>query len=196
MGFFSWKTADTKESIWNEHTGQCKTVYLLQPEGKSPIEETSYGGYGVFGNVDAYEWLAENNLTCEAYEVVLASGGREAVRMAGIAIDRNISANIRLYKDKETGVFYAYRKTPLIGFFLKKQGVEASYFPNGYDAVIDSVGLSINQLKEQGRLEDVDISICCVAEYSPLKFSFDKNAVYENLSPSEICRNQGYFNAN
>lgn len=54
MGFFSWQTADTKESIMNHYSGQCKTVYLLQPGGAEPIEETAYDGYGVFGGWRRY----------------------------------------------------------------------------------------------------------------------------------------------
>ncbi len=61
MGFFSWKTADTDESIMNCYGSDCRTVYLLQPDGDH-IQEKAYPGYGVFGGVDAYEWLAEKNL--------------------------------------------------------------------------------------------------------------------------------------
>jgi hypothetical protein len=51
MGFFSWKTADTDESIANVHTGNHKTVFLLQPDGAEPIEDRAYDGYGRFGGV-------------------------------------------------------------------------------------------------------------------------------------------------
>jgi hypothetical protein len=62
MGFFSWKTADTQESIPNIHAGKpIRTVYLLQPGGKPSIAESSYGGYGYFGGIDAYAWLARMN---------------------------------------------------------------------------------------------------------------------------------------
>ncbi len=63
MGFFSWKTADTGESIANSHSPRCKqrAVFLLQPDGEPPVEESWYAGYGMFGEVDAYEWLAERN---------------------------------------------------------------------------------------------------------------------------------------
>lgn len=63
MGFFSWLTADTGESIANIHSGHPnsgKTDYLLQPDGP-PIAQTGYAGYGVFGGVDACAWLAERN---------------------------------------------------------------------------------------------------------------------------------------
>ena len=66
MGFFSWKTADTKESIRNIYTGQHRTVYLLQPNGKPPIEEPAYDGYGRFGGIDAYAWLAAQNLDVDS----------------------------------------------------------------------------------------------------------------------------------
>lgn len=71
MGFFSWKTADTKESIANVHAQpNQRPVYLLQPKGCEPIKCSVYDGYGVFGGIDAYEWLATMN--------GMASGGREA----------------------------------------------------------------------------------------------------------------------
>lgn len=115
MGFFSWKTADTGESIANVHAGHqnsWKTVYLLQPDGKPPIAaEGGYLGYGDFGDVDAYEWLADAN---------------------------NIPAT------------HADRR--LDGIYGRKGALEF-----------------------------------------PLKFSFDKDAVYEDLPASDDCEHQGYF---
>jgi len=61
MGLFSFKTSDTNESIL--HTAgstNVATVYLIQPEG-DPIAEQYYEGYGNFGGVDCYVWLAEHN---------------------------------------------------------------------------------------------------------------------------------------
>ena len=117
MGFFSWNTADTNESIANIHSGHPnadRTVYLLQPDGKAPIEETVYDGYGIFGNVDAYAWLAEMN----------------GLGIPGLRIDDRRLA-----------------------------GIDAAR-------------------------EDIKY---------PLKFSFHKNAVYEDLPASTSCRYQGYF---
>ena len=115
MGFFSWKTADTNESILNrfaceDHGIPVKTVYLLQPNGLPPIEETSYEGYGVFGEIDAYSWLAS---------------------MKGLGDDRM------------DGIDLAFDNPDQIEF--------------------------------------------------PLKFSFNKNAKYEELPASEDCPYQGYF---
>lgn len=62
MGFFSFKTADTHESIYNKYNAKCRTVYLLLPD-RDPIKEMSYDGYGRFGGIDCYALLArENNL--------------------------------------------------------------------------------------------------------------------------------------
>ena len=60
MGFFSWKTSDTDESIMNCHTDNCKTVYMYLPDG-SIIEEKKYDGYGEFGGIDVYQWIAKYN---------------------------------------------------------------------------------------------------------------------------------------
>ena len=115
MGFFSWKTADTNESIANIHSNHPnagRTVYLLQPGGKEPVEETAYNGYGDFGDVDAFAWLAEMN----------------------------------------------------------------GYGTPGSDI----------QTRRMDGIIALDIKI-------PLKFSFNKDAVYEDLPASESCRQQGYF---
>lgn len=68
MGDFSWKTADTQMPIL---VGEHRCVYLLQPHGKSPVPEPCYQGYGVFGGVDVFEWLIENNP--DAYSTLLAA---------------------------------------------------------------------------------------------------------------------------
>jgi hypothetical protein len=58
--FYSWLTADTKESIGNIHSKNPHTkqgaIYLLQPEGV-PIKEESYEGLGQFGHIHAATWL-------------------------------------------------------------------------------------------------------------------------------------------
>ena len=60
MGFYSFKTADTNESICNVHTGKHRPVYLLMPDGNH-ILECAYQGYGIFGGHRAYDLLAEMN---------------------------------------------------------------------------------------------------------------------------------------
>jgi hypothetical protein len=83
MGFFSWTTADTNESIPSVHSNRStQTVYLLQPNGRPPIEEECYEGYGVFGGQDAYEWLARQN--AEALGIDLSGLDFDDVRSVGI----------------------------------------------------------------------------------------------------------------
>ena len=64
MGYFSWLTADTKDSVANNdsvHPNAHRTPYLLQPNGEPAIGGEEYEGYGVFDGIDAYEWLARMN---------------------------------------------------------------------------------------------------------------------------------------
>ena len=62
MGFFSWNTQDTNKSISNMWS--CRHsfhVYMVNPITMESYLETAYEGYGVFGNKDFYELLAELN---------------------------------------------------------------------------------------------------------------------------------------
>lgn len=192
MGFFSWKTSDTNESIMNHHTEHCQTVYLLQPDGAEPIEETAYDGYGVFGGVDAYEWLAERNLTEDSFNAIAAEGHPNAMRNAGIAIE----SGLRLYQDPETGVYCAYHDPalePLLELVARTVGTDKLAYFTDYETIIDGIDLTANQLREQGRLVTANVSKIYIKEDLPLKFSFDKAAVYEDLPAAETCPNQGFF---
>ena len=63
MGFFSFKTSDTKQSIPNIHSGRSTfTVHMITEDGRV-FTENEYDGYGRFGGKDIYELIAElNNL--------------------------------------------------------------------------------------------------------------------------------------
>lgn len=62
MGFFSWKTIDTNQSISNKHSyyGALPVVMVNTQTGEI-FEELDYDGYGVFGGKDYYELVAELN---------------------------------------------------------------------------------------------------------------------------------------
>ena len=78
MGFFSWKTQDTDKSICNSHSGRTPfTVVMLDDKGNKWYEQ-NYDGYGVFGDKDYYELLAEMN--------GLTGDGTEDMRMKGIEL--------------------------------------------------------------------------------------------------------------
>ena len=61
MGYFSWKTSDTKRSIANN--ASCRPTFpviMLDDKGNQYVE-TDYEGYGVFGGKNYYDLLAEMN---------------------------------------------------------------------------------------------------------------------------------------
>ncbi len=61
MGFFSWKTMDTDESISNCYSHKLPfTVFMLDDKGNK-YREDEYEGYGIFGGKDFFELLAEMN---------------------------------------------------------------------------------------------------------------------------------------
>ena len=61
MGFFSWNTCDTGESIANQFSNRPTfTVHMITPDGRVFTEE-DYEGYGEFGGKDFFELLAEIN---------------------------------------------------------------------------------------------------------------------------------------
>lgn len=61
MGFFSFKTNDTNESIPNRDADlPVFTVYMIDNKGNR-WKESYYSGYGEFGGKDFYELLAEMN---------------------------------------------------------------------------------------------------------------------------------------
>jgi hypothetical protein len=60
MGFFSWITQDTKQSILNKHTGLEFPVMMTDNKGNRWIED-NYNGYGMFGGKDYYVLIAEMN---------------------------------------------------------------------------------------------------------------------------------------
>lgn len=61
MGFFSWNTCDTDQSIANHYSSRPTfEVHMITPDGRV-FTEPDYEGYGVFGGKDYYELLAELN---------------------------------------------------------------------------------------------------------------------------------------
>jgi len=61
MGFFSFLTTDTNESIANIYSGrELFTVHVLDNKG-NVWSEHNYEGYGIFGGKDIYELIAEMN---------------------------------------------------------------------------------------------------------------------------------------
>jgi hypothetical protein len=61
MGFFSWKTQDTKRSICNTYSSRPTFTVIMTDDKMNQWIETDYEGYGVFGGKDYHELLDEMN---------------------------------------------------------------------------------------------------------------------------------------
>lgn len=173
MGFFSWDTADSKDSIMNNCTDKCETVYLLQPNGEN-IEEADYEGYGEFGGVDAYVWLAEHNIDKAILE--RAKELKIETRLLGIYLD------YKYYIDTRNGKKYSYVFTDLFD--------DLNDFGN-YGEEVD--GVVVNELIKTSVWVEMPISDYLGEITVPLKFSYNEDANYNLLGASEIADNQGFF---
>lgn len=176
MGYFSWLTADTKRSIPCAASSRgARTVYLLQPNAEPPIMESHYEGFGVFGGVNAYEWVARRNLPAD---VLNKLSSRELLHL-GIGLMHGG----HLFEDTETG-----ERLTIFSPLPKLFGIKC--YPVTYAQPLpDYGGETGNELIAKGRLKPVTL----VEVKYPLKFSFKKSAVYEDLPASETDPAQGYF---
>lgn len=184
MGFFSWLTSDTKKSIASRYSvKRTKTVYLLQPNGGSPIQEDDYEGYGVFGGVDAYDWLAENNLpqsVIESYE--------GETRSLGIALD----CGITYLEDKEGNLFACNDTAAHLVTHFKEASV--TKLDNGTNTLL-SLGDEVIKDTVSGLIEKGLLKWCSLTDTikNPLKFSRRQSAKYETLPAANNCPDQGFF---
>ena len=180
MGFFSWKTADTKESIANIHSTHENAgmiVYLIQPNGQKAIMEQDYEGYEEFGGVDAYEWLALQNFDKD----ILDKATKIEDGLRSLAISCVYGS---YFEDIKTGEKFAYN---LSEFFD-----DIKPFRGTYDMPIVEYNKCPNDLIKEGIWIEKSFSDR-LAITKPLKFSYDKNAVYEDMSASDTCEAQGFF---
>lgn len=186
MGFFSWLTADTNQSIPVAFSGRHKgPAFLLQP-GKPAIREDAYDGNGQFGDTSAYVWLAKANLDDDQISrVTAASNGNkrvdeEMLYMTGVHLQHG-----RIFRHRDTGVWFSvFHAAPDIYDF------PITHLQGTYNTPHEVLGnLHANDAIAQGVL---------IAEQPfevkfPLKFSFDPDAVYEDLPASEVCPHQGCY---
>lgn len=183
MGFFSWKTSDTNESITNIHCSYHdadQVAYLLQPNGKSPIAEASYNGYGVFGGLDAYEWIFENSGIKDLFKP-----SPNSARSIGIAISHNSD----IYQD-DNGNYYSFHY-PISELNIKP-------FTGTFATVEPHFAKTPNELIASGEWRVIPFFNVVKTQFPqfnpiPLKFSFNKDAIYEELPASVDCPDQGFF---
>tara|TARA_R110001583_G_scaffold52147_7_gene162204 strand:- start:1338 stop:1943 length:606 start_codon:yes stop_codon:yes gene_type:complete len=197
MGFFSFKTCDDDESIPSSYVGthknKLKKVYLLQPDGEKPVEEANYEGYGVFGGVDVYEWLARQNISDIPEDADI-----EEVRLMGIYLD-----SLELFAK---GNVVAFMKKPDFFVDLIKRKFTEKYNDQAYtfvlvddysSPIVELDGLNLNELDNASRKQNADVKLIDIKEFihitRPIKLSFDKNANYAMHRESQSCEYQGYF---
>lgn len=178
MGFFSWETCDSKESIPAAASGrEMKPVYLLQPNGEPPIKEPCYEGSGWFGEVNAYAWLADMNVGPLGLDIPETDGD-----FLSLGISLGVGVVLR---DTVTGEYWRI-------FHTGPRVIKCWTFAGTYADIIPEFGKTANDLVEEGRMEMVPIADAVGLPF-PLKFSFDPNAVYEDFPESARCPHQGYF---
>jgi hypothetical protein len=179
MGFFSFLTSDTEDSISNAYSERgAKTVYLLQPNGEEPVREDSYEGYGVFGGTDVFVWLATRNLAKDT----VASMSKEMLRDAGVRL-----SFAKIYIHAPSGQKWSF----FHGHHEDAALVEdCRNFDGLHTDIIPEYGKTANEL-----IEDADFQVVLFAENLkfPLKLSFDKDADYHSLPPAKNDPEQGYF---
>lgn len=177
MGFFSWLTADTKETIANTYTDKHREegVYLLCPDG-SKIHEPFYEGYGIFGEQNAYVLLGRQN--SERLGVTLQTD--EEAFSLGVSLDCGV-----VYIHSETTEIWHIFHT---GAHCVLGGRKVHSRFNEYSP---ELGMEINKAIEIGLLKPTPVAT--LVDFLPLKFSFDPEAEYHKLGPSEICPHQGFF---
>jgi hypothetical protein len=172
MGFYSFNTADTQESIPNTFSGKdVKPVFLLQPNGAEPIREDAYEGYGEFGGVACYNWLAKQNFNDET--------------KVGLAIN----ADCGHYFEDDNGYYCCamHVGSDDLRLVVPNKDKPIHAFEN-YSSLLPNINLSVNDAIEKQIIQRRKIEL----KY-PLKFSFDPDAKYEDLHASESCEYQGFF---
>lgn len=171
MGYFSWRTADTKRSI---RLGS--QVFLLQPGGEPSIAEACYGGYGRFGDVDACFWLALKNLPANQS----SSMSDDDLRDVGLSMLHG-----EVFRDTRTGELWSIFKD-------RRLLVGGRFFAGTFSDSCEEWRCSPAAAIEAGILERVPVSSIFEIRF-PLKFSFSPDQIYERLPASKICDKQGFF---
>lgn len=169
MGLFTWLTADTQEVIPAQgFKGGARAIHLLQPDGKPAIAEDLYEGYGHFGKIDAIAWLGRNNLPKD----VASALSEQELEQVGHALGSNV------YRDINTNEVFRFKmnESNTLDSIDEIKATDTGMYSEPHP----KYGVSPTELIEQGVWVEHKYNIAF-----PLKFSFDANAVYEDLPASE-----------
>lgn len=110
MGFYSWETSDTHESISNSYSNRPTfEVAMIFPDNTRVIEK-NYEGYGVFGGIDFYDKVAELNNLKDRNEAIEIDCSDEKHTLKLPRFARNLKANYDDLTESENcpdqGYFY------------------------------------------------------------------------------------------
>ena len=170
MGFFSFKTSDTKKTIYNDSSRRGPSpspVYMITEDGRS-WREDSYGGYGEFGGKDIFELIAEMNggkTRDDAWSIVFTQG-----------IERN---GKKYYQGMYPGAdFMNYQNDK-----IKAEGLTANELREKYGWKNFGGGMDFAEAAEEG------FKLPKLVEHLPNKADWDK--VWKKLPYPKHAPNQG-----
>ena len=166
MGFFSWKTCDTRRSISNAYSDRgalpCKVLIPLEYQSEFNnqkfIFEDCYEGYGTFGGYDIYDLIAKWNrkFLSENPNHILPYSQKTVSNMKWCPYYADLSLT-------EEEVVNKVRKNGYSYFEWRSIGIDIACYNE------DNVSLRY-----------------------PIKIS-EKEEVYEQASASKDCPYQGFF---
>jgi len=213
MGFFSWKTADTKESIGNtsstnSHSKKHGYIYLLQPNAPA-ICEVSYEGYGVFAGVHAYCWLGSKNITEPQFMRLIDEAFNNRIKSDIKAITEQLNYEGMFSIPDEGRDFLETKKAQCENLLFYSLG-EISELKKGLYLLLETGDFSEKsyELLQKDMKKPIDIGYAFLFELLrnwgvqmesekgllfPVKLSFNKQAKYADFPASEWCDVQGYF---
>jgi len=173
MGFFSWKTSDTKRSIPSVHSiRDTFEVHMITEDGQV-FTEPEYEGYGDFGGKDIYVLIADMNK-------IEVGKSDEIKRLAAIEmLHKTIITNGE--QSFECGKDFTNWETKLprvnkTANKLVEEGWTLVY-PNGYG--------DFKKAAESG------IKLPKLVENLPSKSDWEK--AWKKLPYPKVCNSQGYF---
>ena len=174
---FSWNTSTgvnnpiAEPILVKEHNPSAPVVYLIQPNDVKPLSESNYKGDGVFDGVDAFDWLADNNLPEHAINTFYGQK-----RELGLGLMN------AFYYESTTGEYFAQGMYQVLCSLLVSNKTMLINHLNTL-VVADGISSSVQEHINDGRL-----FLKSLSEHLryPLKFSFDELAKYDDLDRASL----------
>lgn len=107
MGMFSWHTSDSRRSICNRFSSK-KTFTVYMKYKDIIYKEDNYEGYGVFGNKDYWDFVAEiNGLPVDRSAIIEAYYDNKIKNFPNFVEDKDTEwVNERAIECEHQGFFY------------------------------------------------------------------------------------------